>query len=228
MESLLFVFAHPDDIAYGMGGLALLLKDKFDFHLVCATKGERGLPGRSLTETSAIREKEERQECELLGANLNFLGRIDAEVYADAETCQQVAEIVRRTAPVALFTLWPVDDHPDHSAVSEIARKAVSMAQRPIELIYFEAGDDQTALFTPAIYADISAVIDKKLELVRCHECQNQDDWLAQACLRKASRRGAEAGCAYAEGYQSLPHPSSDGRSIFSAMDQTRILVRGT
>ena len=225
MESVLFVFAHPDDVAYGMGGMALLLKDKFELHLVCATKGERGLPGRGLAETAAIRESEEEKECKLLGANLNFLGRIDAELHADAETCRQVAEIVRRTAPIAVFTLWPVDRHPDHSAVSEIAMKAVSMAQKPVELVYFEADDDQTALFTPSLYIDISAVMDRKLELMRCHQCQNKDDWLAQAFLRKASRRGAEAGCTYAEAYLSLPHPTSGGRSIFSAMDQTRIPV---
>ena len=105
MESVLFVFAHPDDAAYGMGGVAWLLKDKFDLHLICATKGERGLQGRSLTETAAIRDKEEKRECELLGAKLTFLDRIDRELYADAETCQQVADIVRKTAPVALFTL---------------------------------------------------------------------------------------------------------------------------
>ncbi|GAH48674.1 unnamed protein product, partial [marine sediment metagenome] len=77
-----------------------------------------------------------------------------------------------------------------------------------------------------AIYVDISGVIEKKLELVRCHECQNEGDLMAQACLRKASRRGAETGCAYAEGYLSLPGPGSDGRSIFSALDQTRTIAQ--
>ncbi len=67
---------------------------------------------------------------------------------------------------------------------------------------------------------------EKKLELVRCHASQNRDDYLAQACLRKASRRGVEADCAYAEGYRSLACHGSDGRSIFSALDQTRIIAQ--
>lgn len=224
MASVVVLFAHPDDVAYGMGGLAVLLKDRFDLHLVCATKGERGIPGRSLAETAAIREEEERKECALLGANLTFLGRIDAELYADGETCRQVAEIVRKTAPVALFTLWPIDVHPDHSAVAEIAKKAAHMSQRNVELIYFDAGDDdsETAFFNPAFYVDISAVMDRKLKLMRCHESQNRDDWLVQAWLRKDSRRGAEAGCAYAEGYLTLPHAGRDGRSIFDEISQAR------
>lgn len=226
MESVLFVVAHPDDLAYGMGGIAFLLRDRFDLHLVCATKGERGISGRSLSETGAIREEEQKAACELLGANLNFLGRIDQELYADIETCRQVADTVRRTAPIALFTLWPVDNHPDHSAVSEIARKAVFMAQRSIEIVYCEEGDRQTAHFTPDIYVDISGVIDEKLELVRCHESQNKNDSMVQACLKKASRRGEEVGCAYAEGYLSISGPGSDGQSIFSTLDQTRRIAQ--
>jgi len=225
METALFVFAHPDDVADGMGGMASLLKDKFDLHLVCATKGERGLPGRSPDETAAIREKEEERECGLLGGKLDFLGRIDAELIVDAETCRRAAEIVRRTNPAAVFTLWPVDNHPDHAAVSEIARRAVLMAGSPAEIVYFEAGEDQTELFTPSVYLDISEVMDRKLELVRCHECQNPDDRLAQHSLRKATRRGKEIGCAYAEGYRPLPASDSDTPSIFSALSQTRMPV---
>ena len=223
MQSVLCVFAHPDDIAEGMGGMALLLKDKFDLHLVCATKGERGIPGRDLAETAAIREEEEKKECERLGATLHFLGRTDDELYADAETCRQVAEIVRETNPVAVFTLWLVDNHPDHAAVSELARRAMMMAHSPAELVYFEAGEDQTMLFTPNVYLDISSVVDEKLELLRCHESQNRDDLLVRMSLRKAARRGAEADCDYAEGYVSLPPLEYDSSSIFSTLPQTRM-----
>ena len=226
MQSVLFVVAHPDDVAFGMGGIAWLLREKFDLHLLCATKGERGIPGRDLSEAGTIREQEKKTECALLNANLTFLGRIDRELYADIETCQLVAAAILRIAPIALFTLWPVDSHPDHSAISEIAKKAVFMAQKPTEIVYCEEGDGQTSHFTPSIYVDISGVIEKKLELMRCHASQNKDDSLAQACLRKASRRGAEADCAYAEGYRSLACHGSDGLSIFSALDQTRIIAQ--
>ena len=220
MESVLFVFAHPDDVAFGMGGLALLLKDRFDLHLVCATKGERGIPGRSLAETGAIREEEEKKESRLLGAHLHFLDRTDRELYADENTCRHVSDIVRKIMPVALFTLWPIDRHPDHSAISEIAMKAVEMAQSPVEIVYGEEGDQQTMLFAPTVYVDISNVIEQKLDLIRCHACQNRNDQLAQHALKKAVRRGAEAGYAHAEGYRSLPAAGSDAPSILARVRQ--------
>ena len=43
MDSILFIVAHPDDLAFGMGGTALLMKDKFKLHIFCATRGERGM-----------------------------------------------------------------------------------------------------------------------------------------------------------------------------------------
>jgi LmbE family N-acetylglucosaminyl deacetylase len=216
MASVLFVVAHPDDLAYGMGGLALLQKGRFDLHVVCATKGERGVSGKGLKETGAIREEEQKAECRRLGAELTFLDRIDRELYADMETCRHVAELVQQIVPVALFTLWPVDRHPDHSAISEIAMKAVFMAQKAVEIVYCEEGDDQTVHFSPTTYIDISPVIDQKLELVRCHQCQNRDDSMAQACLKRASQRGTEANCAYAEGFLSLPWPGADPSSILA------------
>ena len=43
-ESVVFVVAHPDDVAFFMGGAALLLKDRCKLHVICATRGERGYP----------------------------------------------------------------------------------------------------------------------------------------------------------------------------------------
>ena len=42
MKSILLVVAHPDDLAWGMGGTDLLLKDRYHLHVVCATTGECG------------------------------------------------------------------------------------------------------------------------------------------------------------------------------------------
>ena len=227
MAAILLVVAHPDDVAYGMGGTAWLLKDRYDLHVVCVTKGERGLPGQSLAATAALREPEEAGACALLGAELTFLGQIDREVYADAAACQPVAAIIRRLAPVALLTHWPIDTHPDHSAVAEIAKKAVFLAQHPVEIIYCEENMiTQTSHFEPDVYVDIARVMDDKLRLIRCHACQNPSDRLAQAALRQATVRGRESGCVLAEGFRSLRPAAADSASVLAGLPETRVAVR--
>jgi len=210
MRSILFVVAHPDDVAYGMGGTALLLKGKYKLHVVCATKGERGVAGKSLIEAGAIREKEAMEECKQLGAQLYFLDRIDQEVFADRETSQKIADLIIAMDPVAIFTIWPVDTHTDHSAISEVTKKGIFLSGKNTELIFSEEGADQTSHFKPDLYVDTSKVIKPTMELIRCHKCQNRDDELAQACLEKSLLRGKESGYQHAEGFITLLTPNTD------------------
>lgn len=218
MKSILFVVAHPDDVAAGMGGTALLLKGKYELHVICATKGERGVPGQSLAETGAIREQEEREACGQLSATLHFLGRMDGELFADRETSMKVVDIIISTDPVAIFTIWPVDSHPDHSAISEITKKGIFLSGKNPELIFSEEGSSQTSHFTPDLYVDISDVIEKKMELIRCHTCQNRDDRLAPLFLEKSVLRGKESGFKHAEGFKTLLSP--DTGSILRTLKQ--------
>lgn len=224
-KQILFVIPHPDDVACGMGGIANLLKDNFQLCVVCATKGERGLQGHSLAETAVIRQAEQEADSALLGASLEFLGRVDRELYADQETCKLVADVIRRIEPIAVFTIWPVDYHPDHSAISEIVRKAVFMTEKPIEIVYCEEGEHQTTLFTPDVYVDISGVIKEKLALIRCHVCQNKDDKLVKMFLEKSAQRGAEVGYGYAEGFRTQRCNGFEGPSIFASLDPARVIM---
>ena len=203
MNTILLIVPHPDDVAFGMGGTALLLKERFNLHVLCATKGERGVPGQEMAVTAAIREQEEAAECAMLGAELTFLGLIDAEVFAGQEICHRVAEMIRQLQPVAIFTIWPIDFHPDHSAISEITRKACQIANFSGELYYIEEGlGSQTTSFRPDLYVDVTAVFDERIKLLRCHTCQNGDDGLVTEAIRRAEFRGQECGCQYAEGFK--------------------------
>jgi LmbE family N-acetylglucosaminyl deacetylase len=202
MEAILFVVAHPDDVADGMGGTAHILKDKYMLYVLCATRGEKGCRQWTPEHTAKIREEEERQACELMDARLSFLDGIDGNLFADAETCRSIAGFITELEPVALFTLWPMDRHPDHSAISEAARRAVSIADVPIDIAYCEEGDGQTYHFVPDVYVDISGVIENKLEMIRCHQSQNGGDGMARHFLKKSIRRGAECGVAHAEGFR--------------------------
>ncbi len=210
MDSVVFVAAHPDDVAYGMSGTAFMLQKEYKLHVVCATRGERGLRSHSMAKTAAIREQEELAACKLLDAELVFMDLIDREVFADKVNSGKLGTIIYRINPVAVFTLWPIDSHPDHSAISEMTCKALFLTGKTPELYFCEEDSgSQTTNFNPDIYVDISAVMDKKLAAIRCHKCQNPNDAMAQNALLQFKRRGIECGCIYAEGFKTFrPMPS--------------------
>jgi LmbE family N-acetylglucosaminyl deacetylase len=207
MKSVVFIVAHPDDVAFGMGGTALLLSQKYKIHVLCATKGELGRGGRDIpmAEVAAYRSKEEEKATEFLKGELTFLGKIDQDVFADEATCREVAEYLKERDPAAVFSMWPSDTHSDHCAVAEITRKAIRFSGLSPELYCCEESTivGQTTHFSPDIYVDISPVVEEKLAMLRCHESQNREDHLAQNMLKQCKFRGGEAGLEYAEGFKS-------------------------
>lgn len=203
-DSIVFVVAHPDDVARAMGGTAWLLRKKYRLHVLCASKGERGIEGRSLAEAAAIREKEEAAACRLLKARLTFLGQIDGEIFAGREVCELVAAKLRRLRPRAVFTLWPINRHPDHVSVYDIATKAVKLAgiSGGVELYMGENALGETNQFAPDILVDISGVIEEKRALVRVHQSQNPTQADEDGVLQRNAFRGRFAGCEYAEPFK--------------------------
>src|SRR5438552_17838529 len=73
------VGGHPDDPESGCGGtLALYAAQGHRVTVIYLTRGERGIPGKSLSEAAAIRTAEAQTACQLLGAKAVFAGQIDA------------------------------------------------------------------------------------------------------------------------------------------------------
>ncbi len=204
VRNILCTAAHPDDIVHAMGGTALLLKDRYKLHVLCATKGERGIRGKSHDEAAAVREKEEAAACAMLGAELEFLGMIDQEVFAGREVCERIAGVVKELEPAAVFTLWPINVA-DHMMASAATVKALYMAEQffTTELYFYENGmGGQTNQFDPDLYVNITDVIEQKYELVRCHASQNRSDAMVEDVIDRSRIRGRFARCDYAEGFK--------------------------
>ena len=223
MDNVLILAAHPDDVACCMGGTLLKLKGQVIPHVLCATKGERGCPDRPMDEIAAIREKEEQAACEILGAELRFLGRIDGEVYADQELCDRVAGAIDELKPLVLFTLWGIDRHPDHSAVSEVARKAVGAGEAKCPIVYYEAAlSGQVSQFHPDVYVDVADVWDEKCKAVRCHDCQNADDNLVEFTTQQCMFRGWECGCQSAEAFKTTRPTKMEPMDLLAHLARTK------
>lgn len=204
-ESVVFIVAHPDDVAHAMGGTALLLHNKYNLHVFCATKGQRGIADKTPDEAAGIREKEEMAACRILNARLTFLSQMDGEVYSDRNACKTIAEELKRLQPKAIFTLWPVNRHPDHVAAYDIAMQAIKQSGISPDTDVYMAENDiggVTRQFEPDILVDISDIIEEKRELVRLHKSQNPDEDAVSQVIGRNVFRAKFAHCAYAEAFK--------------------------
>ncbi len=149
-RSLLAIFAHPDDEAFGTGGtLAYYARQGVRVGLVCATRGEVGEisdPALATPETlGKVREGELQCAADALGiSDLIFLDyrdsgmdgtaendHADAFVKADADiVVAKLVQIIRQFQPTIVLTFEPNGGygHPDHKAIHRYTVSAVAAA----------------------------------------------------------------------------------------------------
>lgn len=138
-HSLLAVFAHPDDEAFGTGGtLSRYAAQGYKVYLVCATRGEAGEisdPSFATPENlGQVREQELRCAAETMGINeLIFLDYRDSGMAGTPENddprafnnapaeevVPSLVGIIRRLRPQVVVTFEPNGGygHPDHMAI---------------------------------------------------------------------------------------------------------------
>lgn len=151
--TLMAVHAHPDDEAIGTGGvLARAAAEGIRTVLVTCTGGEVGeinpATNVALEDLGAVRERELRAACEILGvAHLELLGYRDSgmagteennhpDSFAQAdldEATARLADLVRKYRPSVIVTY---DEngfygHPDHINAHRIAARAYELAGDP-------------------------------------------------------------------------------------------------
>jgi len=186
---LLAIFAHPDDEAFRCGGaLALLAQRGARVWVLCATRGEAGVPGLAPQQAGQVRERELRCACRALGIEpprfLDYrdgaLSQVDEE-----QAVEQIARVVRALRPQVLLT-WPPDGvsgHPDHVAVSRWAGEAFRRTTGPVALYHtvvprsLAQALGMTHLHTVpdeqvTLTVDVGPAWEQKLAAIHCHRTQ--------------------------------------------------------
>src|SRR5881392_2496164 len=98
------VGGHPDDPETGCGGtLARYAAAGHRVTVVYLTRGERGIPGKSLDGAAAIRTKEAEEACRLLGARPLFAGQIDGDTRLDRDHIAAFTRLLTEQEPDLLF-----------------------------------------------------------------------------------------------------------------------------
>jgi N-acetyl-1-D-myo-inositol-2-amino-2-deoxy-alpha-D-glucopyranoside deacetylase len=144
-KTVLALFAHPDDEAFGPSGtLALLAKD-YDVHLVCATRGEGGEnhhPDRYSRDLAEIRSEELKNSARVLGIKevifLDFPdGYLSNEHYGKFLDKTQVIVDVVKPERLLTFEQNGLTGHMDHIFVSKIAASLYNRNQNINMLMYY-------------------------------------------------------------------------------------------
>ena len=176
-ESVVFVEAHPDDLA-GHLGTALKLSEKFDVHIIDFTHGELGCGWEMYTNgwTKATRTAEESEVCRRAGFTLHWCDQVDGTAFADQAVCEQLRDHLMRIRPRAVFCHWPVDTHADHVMSAAATLKALQMAKLGNVEVYFHEQDGQSRGFKATHYVNIDAVVQRKAEIVSLYACQDGPD----------------------------------------------------
>ena len=137
IQTLLAIFAHPDDETYSAGGvLALLAQKDAQVWVLCATRGEWGIPKLRPEDAGEVRQAELECACRALGIEPpRFLDYRDGTLpqVNEGQAIEEVVRAIRELRPQALLT-WPPDGvsgHTDHMAVSRWTREAIQQAADP-------------------------------------------------------------------------------------------------
>nr|WP_294531264.1 PIG-L family deacetylase [uncultured Rhodopila sp.] len=202
------VGGHPGDAEYGCGGtIARYIEQGDTVTLMHLNRGEyltpeeTGCPEKHPEQGSEVRVKEAMAAAAVLGAEVRFAGQCNGHAVVDRPHYDAFTALMQELAPDVLFNQWPVDDHPDHRAISSMAYQAWIRMGRQAAYYYYEVSDgEDTQMFAPIDYVDITATEPRKRQACYAHSTQDPDRYYA--LQSEVTRfRGIEAGYDQAEGF---------------------------
>jgi len=226
--------AHPDDVEFQCSGTLLRLKALgWELHIATTTAGDGGTMEHSPEEIQRIRFEEGKAAADRMGASYRCAAELDFLVSYEPGAIRKTVEIVRETQPSLVITHYPVDYMRDHEVTSQLVRNACFCAGAPnmktgavptapplsgIPHLYYAAPMEGRDFFgegvTMPFYVDVTALVDEKEALLKCHASQR--DWLMkhhgideylEAMRRSSAEAGQHIGVQYAEGFrQHLGH----------------------
>ena len=140
-QTLMAIFAHPDDEAFGTGGiLSKYAAEGTDVYLVTATRGEAGGISEPDLATEAnlplVRERELNCACQIYAIHPPiFLDYMDGQlpIVHQGQAVGKLVRMIRELRPQVVVTFGPdgVYGHYDHIAVHRWATIAVDLAVAP-------------------------------------------------------------------------------------------------
>jgi LmbE family N-acetylglucosaminyl deacetylase len=197
------VGGHPDDPESGCGGtLARFAAAGHIVTIIYLTRGEAGIPGKSHGDAADIRTREAVEACKILGTKPVFAGQIDGDTLMNNEWVKKLQSMIEAEKPDIVFTHWPVDSHKDHQIASLLTIQCWIHTEKKFDLYFFEVcTGEQTMIFKPTDYVDISETKELKRKAVYRHISQDPPGIYQCGHAAMEEFRGRELGVAAAEAF---------------------------
>jgi len=216
--TILVIAAHPDDEVLGCGGTIAKLSE--DNNIYVLILGE-GITSREISDnekSEQLRElKEQAEEAnKILGVKKVFFENFPDnkfDVVPLLHITKSVEKIIQKINPDEVFTHHHGDLNIDH----QITHKAVLTSVRPIgnysvkKIISFEIlsstewnAQNQSNVFIPNIYVDISETLDKKIKAMQSYKSEIRKyphPRSLKGIKILAQKRGLEVGLRFAEAF---------------------------
>jgi len=210
MDTVLGIYAHPDDADVDAGGtLARFVREGSRVVVAVVTDGDAGGSDQDLhQQMGELRRDEQRRACEQLGVTelVFFDGYPDGMVTPSHGLVRDIVALIRRVKPNLILTLSPeynwssiYANHPDHRAVGAAVTDAVyptarnpfafpelldeGLAPHVVEEVWFQGGPS-TNHVVELDQADIEA----KVRAVREHVTQFDDLDRMESWIRQGAR----------------------------------------
>lgn len=192
--SVLVIAPHPDDESIGCGGSILRHVERGeDVRVLFLTSGELGVGGTVRERAWEIREREAEVAARVLGVeDVQFLRQPDWHLGEHVHSVTpMVGAVMTEQRPKHVYAPHANEWHPDHRAAHAIALGAAALSGvAPSQVLAYE-------VWTPLAFydevADISSLLSRKLEAVRCYETQLGAFDYVRAVSGLAQYRGAMA-----------------------------------
>jgi len=221
-KTAMFIFAHPDDIEFGVAGTAAKwTRAGSRVIYVVITDGNVGSHEDGMTpeKLAEIRRAEQTAAADVAGAECIFLGYHDGFLQPTLELRKDLVHLIRRYKPNAVVctdptNFFPSDDyinHPDHRAAGTAALDAVFPAAE-MTMLYPDlaaeglVGHKVNDVFVTFgarknYYVDITDTIELKIEALNKHVSQVGGSSLDEMIRQWAAEAGKQVGFDYAEGF---------------------------
>jgi len=188
---------HPGDPEYGCGGTIARLT-ALGHEVVLLYMND----GAWQQISSAVRLAEAKKACEILKARPAYANQINGHAIVDNDHYRAFQNILEAENADAVFTHWPIDNHPDHRAIANLSFESWKQLKHRFALYYYEVsdGEDTTQFPAPTHYVDITDLSDTKKAACYAHASQTPDSYYAVQDT-VATFRGLQGGVKKAEAF---------------------------